>query len=726
MIESVHLTVGETTVDVTSQVKASDMPMTGSLLKAVISSFTQNPIQGDDTWEHCSVGVARNSVVATDSLSAIMIGEDATDHVATLRKEALLEAQRSNLYGVAVRLDDIHRNCDQGSGLPKPMPHVQEIIRRNLSGMKPIAVVDPQALLAVGKVASAAGAMGVSLFQPEGDPSALGFEFTFAPDMRHVNLFSTWEGNIRARGVFRAERGMGTTVQRMQGEEVQQPLTAPETVKKSKKKAVEEHQESEVVTLPSHEPEPIDVYAVRAQGGYQLPSLTLLDRFDTGQADAGGYERGIMEVLRENNVPGRIVAVSTGPTVTLYELEVSAGPALKKVAAMGDQLQMQLAVKSVRIQAPIPGKKAIGIEIPNKLPRKVNLFEMCATREFLESDAKLLMALGQDVAGRQVMADLTGMPHLLIAGATNSGKSIGIASVLCSLLLRKTPKELRLVLIDPKQVELSLFGALPHLMCPVVTDVKESAGVLRALVREMERRYDLCKGLGVRNIAGYHGKAEPETMPYIAIVVDELADLIMQVGSEVEGLLVRLGQKARAVGIHLIVATQRPSADIITGLIKANVPSRIAFAVASQVDSRVILDSPGAEKLLGRGDMLFSPIDAGGKTTRVQGAYVSEEEVERVCAHWASLEPQKFSIRHQAEEQSIDEDDELYTEACHFVLERGEASTSALQRRFAIGFAKASAFLDQMQEQGFITERDGPRPRKVLEEPLEEWLGSRE
>jgi len=317
------------------------------------------------------------------------------------------------------------------------------------------------------------------------------------------------------------------------------------------------------------------------------------------------------------------------------------------------------------------------------------------------------------------------MPHLLIAGATNSGKSIGLATIITSLLLRNTPKDLRFVMIDPKRVELSLFDGIPHLMCPVVKDVKDAPGVLRAVWREMDIRYDLFSEKGVRNIDGWNEKASfAEKLPYIVVIIDELADLMIQAKAEVETSIVRLAQLARAVGIHLVVATQRPSADVLTGLIKANIPSRIAFAVSGGIDSRIILDSSGAENLVGRGDMLFMPIDAN-KPLRIQGCYVSEREIEDVCKHWKAQEVPNYVLKPitvtptddkggDSDGRSATEKDAVYEDAVRWVVERGQASTSMLQRRFSLGFQRASRLLDQMEENGIVGPRDGPRPREVL------------
>lgn len=696
----------------------SNIPLSGKFMKTLIGTFCAKPIKGDDTWPHMSIGVAENSVVATDSLSAIIIGEDAELHVSTQRKSAELESARAAIYGDAVRLEEIERKVDKETGEAEPMPHVRAAIRTNLMGMKPIAVVDPAALLAIGKLAAAANAWRVELFQPSGDPSMLGFEFQFHPDEEHINLFSTWEGEIQAKGIFKATAASRRRLEEV--EQAEQPDAVAEPPKRKAKKsdavAAETGEELPPATPTEPEPDlaPIDLLARSSRGDYLLPPLSVLAApTQDADGDESDYREQVLEIMRAHNVPARILAVSAGPTVARYEIEVPAGAAIKRVAGMGDDIQLQLGVKSVRIQAPIPGKKAIGIELPNPSPRTVALSEVCARHEFVDAKAPLTVALGLDIGGRPVYADLAQMPHLLIAGATNSGKSIGVAALLCSLLLRNSPDELRLLMIDPKRVELTLFEDLPHLMCPVVTEIMEVPGVLRALVREMERRYDELSEAKVRNISGYNAKAA-EKMPYCVLVVDELADLIMTC-SDAEDLIVRLAQKARAVGIHLVVATQRPSADIVTGLIKANIPSRIAYNVASGVDSRVILDQGGAEKLLGRGDMLFSAVDAGGQVTRIQGAYVSEAEVDAVCDLWRTQPTPDRAILQLDDDDDSEDVDDMLELASAFVRERGQASTSMLQRKFSIGLQRAAGLLDEMERQGIVGPRDGPGPRKVLE-----------
>lgn len=426
--------------------------------------------------------------------------------------------------------------------------------------------------------------------------------------------------------------------------------------------------------------------------------------------------------LEEFNIDANVVEVATGPTITRYEIQLGPGIRVGRITALADNIAMNLAASHVRVEAPIPGKAAIGVEVPNAQPSMVTLREVCSMREFTEHPSRLCVALGQDVSGVNRYADLTKMPHLLIGGATNSGKSIGLATIITSLLMRNTPKDLKMVMIDPKRVELSLFDGIPHLMCPVVKDVKEAPGVLRAVWREMDIRYDRMSERGVRNIDGWNEKASfAEKMPYIVVIIDELADLMIQAAAEVETSICRLAQLARAVGIHLVIATQRPSVDVITGTIKANIASRVAFAVSSQIDSRTILDQSGAERLVGRGDMLFLPIDAS-KPLRIQGCYVSEREIESVCNHWKAQEKPQYVLNpidlaaKEKREQGDNEatDDPLWEDTVRWVAEKGQASTSMLQRRFSIGFQRASRLLDMMEERGIVGPRDGPRPRELL------------
>jgi len=466
--------------------------------------------------------------------------------------------------------------------------------------------------------------------------------------------------------------------------------------------------------------------------GYQLPPTNLLTEAllnpKRAQAEMQKNIETLEGTLEQFGIEATVVEVAAGPTVTRYEIQLGPGVRVARITALAENIAMDLAASQVRVEAPIPGKAAIGVEVPNETPAMVTLRELCDDPQFKNHPSRLYVALGKDVSGVNKYADLTKMPHLLIGGATNSGKSIGLATLITSLLMRNTPKDVRLVMIDPKRVELTLFDHIPHLMCPVIKDTKEAAGVLRALWREMDRRYDLFSNEGVRNIDGWNSKASfQDKLPYIVLIIDELADLMIQHKAEVETVIVRLAQLARAVGIHMVLATQRPSVDVITGLIKANIPSRLAFSVASSIDSRTILDQKGAEALIGKGDMLFSPIDAN-KPLRVQGCYVSEKEIDAICKYWREQEKPAYSL------QPIDENvadakkeggdfgddvDPLWEEAVRWVAERTQASTSMLQRKFSIGFQRASRLLDMMEERSIVGPRDGPRPREALVSLLE-------
>lgn len=465
--------------------------------------------------------------------------------------------------------------------------------------------------------------------------------------------------------------------------------------------------------------------------GYQLPPLTLLaDPPAKSTRSKVEMEQNIETLegtLEQFGIEANVVEVATGPTVTRYEIQLGPGVRVARITALADNIAMDLAASHVRVEAPIPGKAAIGVEVPNSSPTPVFLRELCEAKEFRDSNARLMVTLGKDVSGAHKYTDLTKMPHLLIGGATNSGKSIGLSTIITSLLMRNTPKDLRLVMIDPKRVELTLFDRIPHLMCPVIKDVKEAPGVLRAVWREMDRRYDVFNEAGVRNIDGYNAKATfQERMSYIVVIIDELADLMIQAAAEVETSICRLAQLARATGIHLVIATQRPSVDVITGTIKANIPSRIAFTVSSHIDSRTILDSKGAESLIGRGDMLFLPIDAS-KPVRIQGCYVSEAEIDAVCKFWREQEPPAYTLEPledvaDAKKESGDfgeQVDPLWEDAVRWAVDRGQASTSMLQRKFSIGFQRASRLLDEMEVRQIVGPRDGPRPRDVLVSPME-------
>ncbi len=487
-----------------------------------------------------------------------------------------------------------------------------------------------------------------------------------------------------------------------------------------------------IFTDLTRKPSGITLDSTTQKEGYSLPPMSLLadpiSRPKRSPQEVQANIETLESTLDEFGIEANVVEIATGPTLTRYEIQLGPGIKVARIVSLADNIAMNLAAHAVRVEAPIPGKAAIGVEVPNSKPTPVMLKEVCDTKEFRESSSRLTVALGQDVAGVNKYADLAKMPHLLIGGATNSGKSIGLATLITSLLLRNTPKDVRLVMIDPKRVELTLFDGIPHLMCPVIKDVKEAPGVLRAVWREMDRRYDLLSEHGARNIQSWNEKASfQDRMPYIVVIIDEMADLMIQARAEVETSIVRLAQLARAVGIHLVLATQRPSVDVITGIIKANIPSRVAFSVPSQIDSRTILDQKGAEDLIGKGDMLFMPIDAD-KAVRVQGCYVSEKEIEEICRFWRDQETPQYVLdpleeAHDTKKEAGDfgdeEADPLWEESVRWVVDRGQASTSMLQRKFSIGFQRASRLLDTMEERGVVGPRDGPRPREVLIDPMD-------
>ncbi|NNM96005.1 MAG: DNA translocase FtsK [Candidatus Dormibacteraeota bacterium] len=471
-----------------------------------------------------------------------------------------------------------------------------------------------------------------------------------------------------------------------------------------------------------------------------LPSFDLLDSAQ-GKRERLRDEirtriRTIEATLNNFGVESKVMGVNAGPTVTQYELQPGAGVPVRRILAYQTDLSLALAAP-IRIQAPIPGKSAIGIEVPNKAAQLVTLKEIVQAPSFREFKSQLAVALGADVSGHPVLGDLATMPHLLIAGATGSGKSVCINAVLAGLLLQSTPHDLRLILVDPKRVELSNFGGLPHLLVPVVVEPDSAVGALRWAVVEMEQRYKLFAGNGARNITVFNERAPKlglRTLPKIVIVIDELADLMMVAASEIEDLICRIAQLARAVGIHLIVATQRPSADIITGLIKANIPSRVAFAVSSGVDSRVILDEMGAEKLLGRGDMLYLPIDAG-KSTRLQGAYVSDRELDQLIGWWkAQGRPNYQEEILQAAALSagpadgVVKRDPLFERAGRIVIGEARGSASLLQRKLNVGYTRAARLIDQLAEARVVGPYEGSKSRDVLMNmaELEEMLDAGE
>lgn len=441
----------------------------------------------------------------------------------------------------------------------------------------------------------------------------------------------------------------------------------------------------------------------------------------------------LQSTLDNFNVNAKVVHMTKGPAVTRFEVQPAPGVKVNKITNLTDDIKLSLAARDIRIEAPIPGKNAIGIEVPNQHSRAVYLREIIEDDVFKDSVSSLTVALGLDISGAPVVTDLQKMPHGLIAGATGSGKSVCINSILVSLLYKAKPEEVRLLLVDPKMVELAPYNHIPHLVTPVITDAKEATAALKWAVEEMERRYEEFAKTGVREIKRYNQKMEEEQhyknkMPYIVVVIDELADLMMVSPQEVEEAICRIAQKARACGIHLLLATQRPSVDVITGLIKANVPTRTAFAVSSAIDSRTILDMSGAERLLGRGDMLFME-NGSNKAVRIQGTFVSDEEIEEVARYVKEeyqteyLFTREELIQHQ---QTTEVEDELFEEACYYVIEVGAASSSSLQRRFRIGYNRAARLVDMMESFGLVSETMGSKPRHVLltQEELENRLYS--
>lgn len=464
------------------------------------------------------------------------------------------------------------------------------------------------------------------------------------------------------------------------------------------------------------------------------PSLDLLKNA-TGKPDAGNIKENagtIQSTLSSFGIDVAMGEVNVGPTVTQYTLKPSSGVKLSKITGLEHNLALALAAPAIRVEAPIPGKGAVGVELPNKAIAKVRLRQMMSTPEFKAAKSPLTIVLGQDVAGAPALADLASMPHLLIAGATGAGKSVMINAVLTSLLYRNSPSQLKLILVDPKRVELTLYNDIPHLLTPVIVEPDKTISALKWAVAEMERRLKLFAEVGKRNILEYNSIKQEESMPYIVIVIDEMADLMMLAGAEVEALVVRLAQLARAAGIHLVLATQRPSVNVITGLIKANIPSRIAFRVASNVDSRTIMDQGGAEKLLGRGDMMFSSAETP-KPRRIQGAFTDETETKPITDYLREARQPQYNEEVLAQPVSMnggngavgssfggDGDDDLFREAAETVIRSGKASASLLQRRLRVGYARAARLLDILEERGIVGPADGARPRQVLVSSLDE------
>jgi S-DNA-T family DNA segregation ATPase FtsK/SpoIIIE len=479
------------------------------------------------------------------------------------------------------------------------------------------------------------------------------------------------------------------------------------------------------------------------QETYKLPTLSLLEKpEEKGKKLDKNYliekSKTLQEKLSDFGVHGKVTKVNAGPVITRYEFEPASGIKISKIMGLTNDMALALKALSVRILAPVPGESVVGIEIPNKNRETVYFREIVSQKEFIESPSYLTLAIGKDISGNPVITDLTRMPHLLIAGATGSGKSVALNAIICSILYKSSPMETKMLLIDPKRLELSFYEDIPHLLHPVITDPKMAATALRTAVDEMESRYKLLSSEGVRDIGSYNKKIEKKAeeiendslqnedkkessnkkLPLWLIIIDELADLMMIASKEVEFCITRLAQMARAAGIHLLVATQRPSVDVITGLIKANFPARISFKVPSKIDSRTILDCMGAENLLGYGDMLFLP-PGPAKMTRIHGAYLSEEEVNRIVSYIKSQSIQKFgsldlNLNKEVEVSTDDDLDEKYNEAISIVIETGQASISMLQRRLRVGYNRSARIIEKMEEEGIVGPSDGVKPREVL------------
>jgi S-DNA-T family DNA segregation ATPase FtsK/SpoIIIE len=478
----------------------------------------------------------------------------------------------------------------------------------------------------------------------------------------------------------------------------------------------------EVLLVPQ-----LDDLTVKQAKQWKLPNFDLLDpvikRVIIQDPETS---KQLEKVLFDFGVKAKVIRVTRGPVITRYELAPAPGVKISKIVNLADDIALGLAAQDVRIEAPIPGKAVIGIEVPNKEARSVPLREVLETTNFVEYCSKLKVALGKDIADQPIIADLIKMPHLLVAGATGSGKSVCITSIINSILYNATPEEVKLLLVDPKMVELSQYNGIPHLLAPVVVDPKKAASALKWIVKEMENRYGLFAAAGVRDIERYNklkageNEGRKPALPFIVVIIDELADLMMVAAGEVEEAICRLAQMARAAGIHLVIATQRPSVDVITGVIKANIPSRISFAVSSQIDSRTILDATGAEKLLGRGDMLYSPLGVN-KALRVQGCLVTDDEVQRVITHWKALgrpeylDPEHLFAETMAKsEESNGPDDMLFIDAGQLFIRTGIASVSFLQRKLKLGYARAARLMDMLEEQGVVGTYEGSKPRQVL------------
>ncbi len=545
---------------------------------------------------------------------------------------------------------------------------------------------------------------------------------------RAKEICAAWWLKCRDNAVQRKRRRLGKKQAKSAMLEAEEKKRKPDVVPPPRKKVEVQQSQSTSKPVPEKvrtpEPVPAPVVLKKSAGPYQLPSLDLLQKARGRTRRSEGAQKELLEkTFASFGIEAKVVNVSQGPVVTRYELQPAPGIKVSRITALADDIALAFAAEDVRIEAPVPGKPVVGIEVPNKRTESVLLRDVLESPEFAQHSSPLALALGKDIAGEPVIADLKKWLHLLIAGATGAGKSVGLKAMIASLLFRTNPEEVKLLMVDPKRVELSVFDGIPHLISPVVVDPRKAANALRWAVVEMERRYQLFADSGMRNLEMYlqsepKPEEEREKLPYIVIIIDELADLMMVAASEVEDAICRLAQMARAAGIYLIIATQRPSVDVITGLIKANVPSRISFAVSSQVDSRTILDMGGAERLIGKGDMLYYPVGSP-KPTRAQGAWISDKEVEALVTFWKQQGEPEY-------EQAIDEattglvaeqeheDDELLPDAIRLVVENGQASISMLQRRFRIGYSRAARLIDVMEVRGIVGSYQGSKPRDVL------------
>ncbi|MED1808350.1 DNA translocase FtsK [Bacillus subtilis] len=546
-------------------------------------------------------------------------------------------------------------------------------------------------------------------------------------------LFTDHEWLEKTERLEQGSKSFSATLENRQGIRADKPREASEDPKK--RPGVQEKRTKQSASSQKGPSVPFNVMMLKRdthkqqkaeerRGSYVFPNVALLDVPPAQVQDDTAWieeQRQLLDLTLKNfNVRANVVHVTQGPSVTRFEVHPEPGVKVNKITNLSDDIKLSLSARDIRIEAPIPGKNTIGIEVPNRTSKVVDLRQMIRSSAFRTSKSPLTAALGLDISGNPVVIDLKKMPHGLIAGATGSGKSVCINTILVSLLYKADPSEVKVLLIDPKMVELAPYNKIPHLVSPVITDAKAATAALKWVVEEMERRYELFAHSGVRDIDRFNQLTAEhqmgEKLPYLVVIIDELADLMMVAPNDVEESIARIAQKARACGIHLLVATQRPSVDVITGLIKANIPTRIAFSVSSQVDSRTIIDIAGAEKLLGKGDMLFLE-NGSGKPVRLQGNFVSDREIDRVVSHVRSQMPPTYLFEQEElvrQGSALKEEDELFYEACEFVVEQNSASTSSLQRRFRIGYNRAARLIDMMEAEGMISEAKGSKPREVL------------